>query len=191
VTEDRSNSELRIAGFGACMISGYPHKAAGMFEIGCGLIERNLSHPVQSTIVGLPAFSATRAEKYLQRKVLPFNRNYIVIQFGSTDAACPIWHHPPATQSSRFRNQRGADSAAYHARPATMLTLLHWELTSLIGYLMTPGPVTSLAAYIQAIEWMVKNCRAVSGIPVCCPRSSTGRATARVTRSLTRLPCGA
>src|SRR5580692_9240847 len=62
-------SPLRIAGFGACLITGYPHQGAGMFEVACGLVERRLSRPVQSEIVSLGGFPAPRAEKYLKKKV--------------------------------------------------------------------------------------------------------------------------
>jgi hypothetical protein len=64
-----SGLPLRIAGFGACMITGYPHKGGGLFEIACGLIEKGLSRPVESTIVSLGGFPAPRAEKYLKHKI--------------------------------------------------------------------------------------------------------------------------
>src|ERR1700680_1034191 len=83
-------STMRIAGFGACMITGYPHKGAGMFEVACGLVEKRLARPVLSIIVSLGGFPAPRAEKYLKRKVFNFNPKCIVIQFGATDAQCSI-----------------------------------------------------------------------------------------------------
>ena len=52
---------LRIAGFGACMISGYPHQGGGLFEVGCAAIEKSLLHPVQSIFVSLGGFPAPRA----------------------------------------------------------------------------------------------------------------------------------
>ena len=86
-------STMRIAGFGACMITGYPHKGAGMFEVACGLVEKRLARPVLSIIASLGGFPAPRAEKYLKRRMFNFNPKYIVIQFGATDAQCPI---PPS-----------------------------------------------------------------------------------------------
>jgi hypothetical protein len=74
------------------MITGYPHKGAGLFEVACGVVEKRISRPVQSTIVSLGVFPAPRAENYLKKKVFGFNPQYqyIVIQFGATDAQCPI-----------------------------------------------------------------------------------------------------
>src|ERR1700758_385956 len=83
-------STLRVAGFGACMITGYPHEGGGMFETACGFVERRLSRPVQSAIFSLGGFPAPRAEKYLRKRVFDFNPQYVVIQFGATDAQCPI-----------------------------------------------------------------------------------------------------
>src|SRR5262245_27304191 len=83
-------SSLRIAAFGACMISGYPHKSAGFFEVACRSIEKRLLRPVQSKTVSLGGFPAPRAEKYLRKKVFDFNPHYIVLQCGATDAQCPI-----------------------------------------------------------------------------------------------------
>jgi hypothetical protein len=84
-----SNLELRIAGFGACMISGYPHDAGGMLEVACASVEKQLSRPVRSIVLSLGGFPAPRAAKYLKRKVLGFNPHFVVIQFASTDAPIP------------------------------------------------------------------------------------------------------
>src|SRR5579872_6260303 len=81
---------LKIAGFGACMITGYPHEGGGLFETACGLVEKRLSRPVQSTVVSLGGFPAPRAAKYLRKKLFNFNPQYVVIQLGATDAQCPI-----------------------------------------------------------------------------------------------------
>jgi hypothetical protein len=91
-TKSRPNEffPLRIAGFGACMITGYPHEGAGLFEVACGVVEESLSRPVQSTIASLGGFPAPRAEKYLKKKLFDFDPQYIVIQLGATDAQCPI-----------------------------------------------------------------------------------------------------
>jgi len=34
---------FRIAGFGACMISGFPQESGGFFEVACRLIEKNIA----------------------------------------------------------------------------------------------------------------------------------------------------
>jgi hypothetical protein len=165
---------LRIAGFGACMITGYPHQGAGLFEVACGLVERRLSRPVQSTIISLGGFPAPRAQMYLKKKVFGFNPQYVVIQFGATDAQCPIraGSRPTDQLSSPSAKDNPSQSAAsrattsYHGQPATALSPLRWQLASAIAYLRRIEPITPLSSYIAAIECMVDDCRSAGIKPV-------------------------
>jgi lysophospholipase L1-like esterase len=162
-------SALRIAGFGACMITGYPHENAGMFEVACRLVEQRLSRPVLSTVVSLGGFPAPRAEKYLKVKLFEFDPQYIVIQFGATDAQCPIRAGSrPTERSSSLSSSRNSSSGAaqYHGQPATALSPLRWQLASVIGHLRKIEPVTPLSSYIAAIERMVNDCRSAGIKPV-------------------------
>ena len=162
-----SNSELRIAGFGACMISGYPHKAGGLFEIACGSIEKLLLRTVQSTVVSLGGFPAPRAEKYLARRVLEFNPDYVVIQFASTDAQCPIRkaNRSISTHGNLSLSKPGSDSS-FQSEPSTLFSPFRWGIASLFGYLLNLDPITPLALHVAAIEKMGKDCRAAGAIPV-------------------------
>jgi GDSL-like Lipase/Acylhydrolase family len=165
--EGPSNSELRIAGFGACMISGYPHAAGGMLEVACSLIEQRLSRPVRSKIVTLGGFPAPRAEKHLKSKVLDFNPDYVVIQFASTDAQCPIRRrNHPTSKAIAHSSAKHAQTFSYHHRQATMLSPLRWELASLIAQLRNFEPITPIDLYIPAIERMAKYCGAASAKPI-------------------------
>ena len=165
-------SPLRIAGFGACMITGYPHKGAGLFEVACGLVERRLARPVLSTVVSLGGFPAPRAEKYLKGKVFNFDPQYIVIQFGATDAQCPIRTGSRPTDSCSEPTTEGnlktaaRRSTSYHDQPATVLSRLRWQVASLIGHLRKIEPITPLSPYIAAIERMVQDCRSVGITPI-------------------------
>jgi hypothetical protein len=169
----REASSLRIAGFGACMITGYPHEGSGLFEVACGLIEQQLSRSVQSTILSLGGFPAPRAAKYLKKNVFDFNPEYIVIQFGATDAQCPIRarsrptdHRSSLTAPKHSRPDATLATASYHGRPATALSPLRWQIASLIGHLRKIEPITPLSAYIAAIEQIVDQCRSVGIKPV-------------------------
>ena len=169
----REGSALRIAGFGACMITGYPHEGSGLFEVACGLIEEQLSRSVQSTIFSLGGFPAPRAAKYLKKNVFDFNPEYIVIQFGATDAQCPIRagsrptdHRSSLTASKHSRPDATLATASYHSQPATALSPLRWQIASLIGHLRKVEPITPLSAYIAAIERMVDQSRSVGIKPV-------------------------
>jgi lysophospholipase L1-like esterase len=166
-------SSVRIAGFGACMITGYPHKGAGLFEVACGVVEKRLSRSVQSTIVSLGGFPAPRAEKYLKKKVFGFNPQYIVIQFGATDAQCPIRARSRPTDRGAELSSDGNSkpsaalkTTSYHGQPATALSPLRWQIASLIGHLRKIEPITSLSSYTAAIERMVDDCRSAGITPV-------------------------
>jgi hypothetical protein len=144
-----------------------------MFEIACGVVEKSLSQPVQSKIVSLGGFPAPRAQKYLKKKLFDFDPQYIVFQLGSSDAECPIRSGPSPTDR---RSETGTDgnsgtsasqrTIAHHSRPATILSLLHWQTKSILGYLRKVEPVTPLYSYIAAIEHMVDDCRSEGIKPV-------------------------
>jgi hypothetical protein len=161
---------LRIAGFGACMITGYPHKGSGLFEVACKLVQKRLARPVLSIVVSLGGFPAPRAEKYLKKKVFGFNPKYIVIQLGATDAQCPIRANGRPTSDLRSdgnpKQRVTLMAALYHGEPATALSPLRWQLASVIGHLRKIEPITPLSSYIAAIERMVDNCRSVGIKPV-------------------------
>jgi lysophospholipase L1-like esterase len=161
------NSELRIVGFGACMISGYPREAGGLFEVACGLIEKRLSRPVRSRIVSLGGFPTPRAAKYLKSKVLDFNPDYVVIQFASTDAQCPIRRKNRAAPTTGLRPpESNSNDPSYQGKASTVLSSLRWEIASLIGYLRKIDPITPLASYTPAIEGMAEGCKAAGATPI-------------------------
>ncbi len=160
------NSNLKIAGFGACMISGYPHKAGGLFEIACASVEKRLGRPVISKLVSLDGFTAPRAEKHLPRAMRGFGPDYIVIQFGSSDAYCP------APRVRRKSTSRGLVSStrklelAYHSQPSGPISLVRWEIVSLIGYLLKIDPETALPEYVAVIERMATLCISQMATPI-------------------------
>jgi lysophospholipase L1-like esterase len=167
-----TDTSLRIVGFGACMISGYPHKS-GLFETACELVEKTLSRPVRSTVVSLGGFPAPRAERYLKSKVFDFNPHYVVIQFGATDALPPIRAGSrPRNRSSKprtnstLRPKLAFSTDTYHSRPATIFSALRWEVACLIGQLRKIEPITPLTEYTASIERMVISCRSAGITPV-------------------------
>jgi hypothetical protein len=151
-------STLRIAGFGACMISGYPHECGGLFEVACALVEKELSRPIEPNLLTLRGFPAPRAEKYLKSKIVPSNPGYVVIQFGSVDAARPIRakRRSIGVAPTRWTNFGSPD--AY--------TIARWHMQSLVGFVWKTAPVTSLSSYVTAIEHMVNDCISAGITPV-------------------------
>ena len=155
-------SSLRIAGFGACMVSGYPYESGGLFEVACASVEKKLSRPVETSVLTLHGFPAPRAEKYLKSKIVPFNPDYIVIQFGSTDAARPIRKRPsPAVSASEERPAFSTPTSCTNApafRSSTPFTIVRWHAQSLVGFFWKTAAITSLSTYVAAIEHMVSDC---------------------------------
>ena len=170
-----SNSELRIAGFGACMISGYPHDSGGFFATTCELIEKKVQRPVHSKVVALDGFPSPRAEKYLERRILGFNPHVVVIQFASTDAQCPLREqgrpslssgHSSSSPSLRSSSSKKDATVARQRQPATPLGSLRWEAASLIGYVRRIDPITPLPLHLGAFERMTDACKAAGAMPV-------------------------
>ena len=146
------------------MITGYPHEGGGLFEVACSLVEKELSQPVQSTIVSLAGFPAPRAEKHFKRKVFDFNPQYIVIQFGSTDAARPIRAKPRSMGPVSSMGAVSKGGTAY--RSPSAVTIARWHMQSLVGFVWKTAPITSLSSYVTAIEHMVNDCISAEITPV-------------------------
>jgi hypothetical protein len=160
-----------------------------MLEVASDLIERRPSRSVRTTIVNPAGSSAPHAEKHLQG-VLSSGPDYVVFEFGSTDAHCPIYG---AGRSSTFSDGLGAfdkDAESYPNKAPTFLSTLSWELASLIGYIWKVDPITPMPQHVAAIMLMARACRHVGRPRLSCRPSSTGPAALRGTRSLTRTPCG-
>jgi lysophospholipase L1-like esterase len=160
------NSDLKIAGFGACMISGYPHKTGGLFEIACARVEKRLGRPVICKLVSLDGFTAPRAEKHLPRMVLGFDPDYVVIQFGSSDAHCPVPRVHRKSASRGLVSSTRELKLANHSQPSGLISSLRWEIVSLIGYLLKIDPETALPEYVAVIERMATLCISQRATPV-------------------------
>jgi hypothetical protein len=140
------------------MITGYPHEGGGLFEVACTSVENELSRPVEPNILTLHSFPAPRAEKYLKSRVVPFNPDYVVLQFGSTDAARPVRSKRCST------GDLSKGRTAY--RSPNALTMARWHMQSLVGFVWKTAPVTSLSSYVTAIEHMVNDCISAEITPV-------------------------
>jgi hypothetical protein len=154
------------------MISGYPHKSGGFFNIACTRLAEDLACSVESKVFSLGGFPAPRAEKYLKPRVFGYAPDYIIIQFAALDALCPV-----RRSSSSARGALGADvssparpeksyAANYHSKLATPWSWLRWELASLWGYLQRLEPTTPLSVYLPAMERMIDSCIAADVTPV-------------------------
>jgi hypothetical protein len=165
--DDRSNhARLRIAGFGACMMRGYPHKSGGFFDIACTRVANDLARSVDSKIFSFGGFPAPRAEKYLEPKVIGYAPNYIIMQFASFDALCPVRRSSLSVRVASGPDVGSPSSLSNESRPATPWSWLRWELATLLGYLRRLEPVTPLSAYLPVMERMIDSCIAADVTPI-------------------------
>jgi hypothetical protein len=161
---------LRVAGFGACMISGYPHKSGGLFEVACSVLKKSTSRPVDCILVSLGGFGAPRAQKYLAQKILKFRPHYVVLQFGSTDAQCPIRKSNRLTATRSETNEPSTSISSWTSGAAlvqaAMLSYFRWEVASLIGAIRKLEPITPISLYTDAIKLMISGCKLEGATPV-------------------------
>jgi lysophospholipase L1-like esterase len=179
------------------MISGYPHKTGGLFEIACASVEKRLGRPVISKLVSLDGFTAPRAEKHLPRAVLRFGPDYVIIQFGSSDAHCPVPRVTRKSASLGLVSSARELKLTYHSQPSGLISSLRWEIVSLIGYLLKIDPETALPEYVAVIGRMAKLCISQRATPVVlspfvfgsryCTRSAIAF-TSKLQDHLTQLP---
>jgi lysophospholipase L1-like esterase len=157
-------SPVRILGFGACMISGFPHESGGFFEVGCRLVERELNRRVEAKVVSLHNFPAPRAVKHLSAKLSKHRPSYVVIQFGATDANCAVRRSNRRTASTNSATERSIPSNRY--RPPNAAVRLRWEVASVAAFVRRPAPITSEGAFIEALKHMADDCLSASAIPI-------------------------
>lgn len=176
---------LSIAGFGACMIAGYP------LSLETGFLHQAVQHLHQTgeftvafEIVAMGGFPAHRAHKHLAKKVLSKRPDIVVLQFGSTDASAPLRNNFLSRQ--RLRNQsQGAENVSQ--LPPDSHDLLKWRLRSFASELLLVPPIAPLQSYQAALLGMVDECRkAGSKVVVVSPFVMGGRRSDRFARGYTR-----
>jgi lysophospholipase L1-like esterase len=75
----------RVDGFGACMISGYPHlPEESFFSCFRELLEADLKAPVPHSTLSLGGFPISRVAKQLKKAIIG-HPDFLLVQFGSTD----------------------------------------------------------------------------------------------------------
>jgi lysophospholipase L1-like esterase len=160
--------EITIGGFGACMISGRPHDHGGFFQLACEEIAARSKGSVTSTLDSFGGFPAPRAAKYLQTRVLKSKPDFVIIQFGSTDAACPFRSGPLFRSAYKKKPKTEAKNGVQDAqsKPATTWSYVRWYLSAIIGFAFQVPPITPLPEYLAAIDDIIDQCLAAGTIPI-------------------------
>ncbi len=148
---------MRVFGFGACMIAGYPlAQEAGFLAQFARRLAQEPGGPVTTETLSLPGFSAPRAAPYAASRVATKQPDIVVLQFGSTDSACPPVH---PFEPLRFKGKGKAKSLPPahdpSLRPPRAADRLRWRIASLLGWLWRRRPATEPEVYAQAMVRML------------------------------------
>lgn len=154
---NEAQRSLKLLGFGACMIKGYPLDSKGFFYVAAEEVRAWTPMNVQADVLSFGGFPAHRAAKHLQSQAVPRSPDYLIIQFGSTDAACPL-------RKSRVGAKR--PRKATPAKPASLFSIWRWQLRSAVCFVAKPEPISALDVYLAAMESIVSGCIASSITPI-------------------------
>ena len=157
--------EIKVSGFGGCMISGYPHDNGGYFKLACEEIAAKAEASVTSTVHSFGGFPAPRAAKYLERRALCKKPDFVIIQLGALDALCPV--RPTLLQSARSQNPKTkARKSNSQLTPASRWSYARWFLAAIIGFAFRLQPTTPLPQFLAAIDSIIDQCLAAGAVPI-------------------------
>jgi lysophospholipase L1-like esterase len=169
----------RIDGFGACMISGYPHQPEeSFFSCFRELVEADLKAPVAHSTLSLGGFPISRVAKQL-KKAVACHPDFLLVQFGSTDITVSLKHslltrlgqqfhfsvkHPGSGSKSKSKSK-----APFHMEPfRSSLTRRAFELLKAgLCQVLSVEPIHGGAAvYREAMEGICRGARSAGAIPI-------------------------
>jgi hypothetical protein len=158
------------------MISGYPMAPEVSF------FNRLVGHlaatrPVEAKIVSLPSFPIDRARRHLAKRVLSWHPDYVVVQFGTTDAGAVLQRYliKRLGIGKKSLTERGLSALSNRPGPwraATFADMARWFVKGAIARLLRVPPRTSREIYCQsasaiASEIMASGARPLLLTPFC------------------------
>lgn len=176
---------LRVVGFGACMVSGYPlPKEASFLRHAARKIQAGSADTVEVETVCLEGFPAGRAQKYLGKKVLSRQPDIVVLQFGSTDACAPLRRGFGVRQWLARRRRPRSEVAPI---PARWNDPLKWKLRGLASDILFAAPFSTRDEYVSALSNMAEQCRAAGcAVVVLSPFVMGSQRSNRIARTYAR-----
>lgn len=176
---------LRITGYGACMIAGFPLGLRhGFLQQAVGQLERSGQIKVALEIVALGGFPAPRAPKHLAKRVLADHPDVVVMQFGSIDASTPLRN---GIGLRHFVKKDTHQRDEVPNSPPKRFDIIKWDLRSLASEVLLVPPLTPLETYLSAKLDMVEQCLdAGSKVVVVSPFVMGGWRSNRFARAYTR-----
>jgi lysophospholipase L1-like esterase len=85
---------MKVVGFGACMIAGYPlGEENSFFTLLVNRLRNDWKTQIDTEVISLGGFPLNRAKKYFESKVLRTNPDVIIMQFASADVHMQLRTH--------------------------------------------------------------------------------------------------
>jgi len=161
---------LKIFGFGACMVAGYPFPQE--FSFFSRLVEELAAvRSVDAKVVSLSGFLIDRARRHLAAKVLSHHPDYVVVQFGSSDAIAELQRYL-RRRLGRLRKasaRKGLSAAANNPSPVRAASLafsVRWRVKGLIARWLRVPPRTPRQVYRQSVAAIASEIIASGGKPI-------------------------
>lgn len=103
---------MKIVGFGACMIDGFPFdKNKSFFSLFINKLNNEYGGCIESDVISLNGFKIERAVKHI-RKVISKNPDLVIIQFGALDARANLKDY-----LNKDKPAKNVESHAYYKIP--------------------------------------------------------------------------
>ncbi|MDD5165375.1 MAG: hypothetical protein PHG25_02450 [Candidatus Pacebacteria bacterium] len=173
--------KIRIAGFGACMISGKPFGQENSFfsQAVNHLKEKAI---VESLVTSLAGFPIDRASEHLEKQVLRKNPTHVVIQFSSVDIASPYGYsytikqrlgltkmkrsHSDSCASSRNSSSEHLEAFFGPLKQFDLVSNVRRFIKGRLGVMLNIEPRTNRAVYLETMKSMVHKIKGQGAEPI-------------------------
>ncbi len=127
--------------------------------------------PVEAEVVSLAGFPIYRARGHLAKQVLRHKPDYVVVQFGTTDAIAALQRY----LAERLRKGRKAkqhkglvdpEKSHISSRGANPVDVIRWSMKALLARWLRVPPRTSLEVYKQSLSAIATEIMASGAHPI-------------------------
>lgn len=130
-----------------------------------------LHRPVEAKVVSLAGFPIDRARKHLAKQVLRHQPDYVIVQFGTTDAIAALQKFLAdklrrGRQPQKNQGLRGGEEIRISGRRANTLDMVRWSVKAVLARWLGVPPRTSLEVYKQSLSAIAKEIMASGARPI-------------------------
>jgi len=142
--------EIKIRGFGACMIGGFPHRQEDSFlHLAVERLRAETPHPIVDSLFTMGGFPVTRVPKHFAARCLAAQPHIVVLQFGSTDLVVPLRRHHHHGSQTPIHGQVSPQLPDAFDR-------LKWAFRSVVGAALGLPSVTPPATYVATMTQLAR-----------------------------------